>query len=120
VARRGQAMGLDVVATNPLLDAEAMAGLGVRRVELDQMLAESDFISPHLPLSTEKHHPIGESALRAMKRSAFLLNTARGGLVDEPVLFRALADGSRAVKHTECYASTANRAQPGRHLSLDD
>jgi phosphoglycerate dehydrogenase-like enzyme len=93
VARRGQALGLDVIASDPQVDAEAMASVGVRRVELDQVLAESDFISLHLPLSGATHHLIDESALRAMKPTAFFINTARGGLVDEPVLFRALADG---------------------------
>jgi len=93
VARRGQAMGLDVIATDPLVDPEAMARVGVRRVGLDQVLRDSDFVSLHLPLSKETHHLISESALRAMKPTAFLLNTARGGLVNEQVLFRALAEG---------------------------
>ncbi len=93
VARRGQAMGLEVIAADPFVDAEAMARVGIRRVGLEQVLSDSDFVSLHLPLSKETHHLIGESALRAMKPAAFLLNTARGGLVDEQVLCRALAEG---------------------------
>jgi phosphoglycerate dehydrogenase-like enzyme len=93
VARRGQAMGLDVIATDPLVDDQTMTRLGVRRVRLDQVLSGSDFVSLHLPLSNETHHLIGESELRAMKPTAFLLNTARGGLVDEQMLIRALAEG---------------------------
>ena len=74
-------------------DDQTLARDGVRRVGLDELLSRSDFVSLHLPLSEETHHLIGESELRAMRPSAFLLNTARGGLVDERALVRALREG---------------------------
>jgi phosphoglycerate dehydrogenase-like enzyme len=56
------------------------------------LIGRSDFVSLHLPLSGATHHLIGEGELRAMRPSAFFLNTARGGLVDESALIRALTD----------------------------
>jgi D-3-phosphoglycerate dehydrogenase len=93
VARRGQALGMDVMARDPFVDAQTMARAGVRRVELDELLDCSEFVSLHLPQSNSTRHVIGEAELRAMQPGAFLLNTARGGLVDEPALIRALREG---------------------------
>jgi D-3-phosphoglycerate dehydrogenase len=122
VARRGHAMGLDVIATDPLVDAQVMAGVGVRRVGLDQVLTQSDFVSLHLPLSEETHHLIGESALRQMKPSAFLLNTARGGLVDERVDSRpgrGMGRGRRSGRIRNgaagSYESVAGASERGAH-----
>jgi D-3-phosphoglycerate dehydrogenase len=93
VARRGVVLGLDVLSVDPFVDDQTLAREGVRRVALDELLHRSDFVSLHLPLSERTHHLIGESELRAMRSSAFLLNTARGGLVDERALVRALREG---------------------------
>src|SRR5262249_50742172 len=60
---------------------------------LDRLLAESDFVSVHSPLKSETHHQIGERELALMKPTAFLINTARGPIVDEKALVRALARG---------------------------
>jgi D-3-phosphoglycerate dehydrogenase len=93
VARRGQALGLDVIAFDPFVDAQALLRSGVSGVGFEELLGRADFVSLHLPLSDETHHLIGEPELRAMRPSAFLLNTARGGLVDERALIRALSEG---------------------------
>ena len=93
VARRGQALGLEVMALDPLVDAQVMVRAGVRRVELDELLSRSDYVSLHLPLAESTRHLIGEQELRMMRPGAFLLNTARGGLIDEPALIRALGEG---------------------------
>ena len=61
VARRGQAMGLDVIATDPLVDAEAMARVGVRHVGLDQVLRDSDFVSLHSEVRGATRFPFVES-----------------------------------------------------------
>jgi glyoxylate reductase len=66
---------------------------GARRVELDELLRESDFVSLHVPLTPETHHMIGEAQLRMMKPSAILINTARGPVIDQKALVRALAEG---------------------------
>jgi glyoxylate reductase len=67
--------------------------LGLRYTELDELLAESDFVSVHAPLKPQTHHLIGERELGLMKASAFLVNTARGPIVDEKALVQALSEG---------------------------
>jgi D-3-phosphoglycerate dehydrogenase len=88
VAKRALALGLRVVATNR---SRRDPILGVPFVELVELLRESDFVSLHLPLNKDTRHLIGASQLAQMKQSAFLLNTARGGLIDHAALAAALA-----------------------------
>lgn len=64
---------------------------GLKYVPLDQLLRESDFVSIHSPLNNETRHQIGAGELKLMKKTAFLINTARGAIVDEAALIRALA-----------------------------
>jgi len=66
---------------------------GSHKVSLDELLQRSDFVSLHVPLTPETHGIVDESVLRRMKASAFLINTARGGLVDTAALARALREG---------------------------
>jgi len=66
-------------------------------VPLDELLAESDYISLHTPLTPETRHLIGAAELKAMKPTAVLINTARGPVVDEPALVEALAEGEIAA-----------------------
>jgi D-3-phosphoglycerate dehydrogenase / 2-oxoglutarate reductase len=72
---------------------DAVAGSGIVGAELRQVLAEADFLSLHLPLTAETRGFIGESILRQMKSTAYVINTARGGLVDTDALARALREG---------------------------
>src|SRR4029077_21286352 len=67
--------------------------LGLQFVPLDQLLAESDFVSLHAALTPQTRGMIGEAQLRQMKPAGFLINTARGALVDEAALTRALSEG---------------------------
>jgi len=92
VARIARAFGMEVLVhtRSPLPDAQ---GDGVRAVGFDELLETSDIISLHLPLSEQTRHMIGADELRRMKRSALLINTARGGLVDEAALAAALQQG---------------------------
>ena len=93
-ARRCTALGMRVLAYDPYkgepLDEQTGADL-VR--DLDALLSQSDYISLHCPLSDETHHMIGEAQLRRMRPHAFLLNTARGSVVDEQALVKALQEG---------------------------
>src|SRR5262249_2102996 len=66
---------------------------GAERTTMERLLAESDFVSVHLVLNVETRHAIDERALRLMKRTAVLVNTARGPVVDEAALVRALREG---------------------------
>src|SRR5438105_12927647 len=90
VARRAQGFGMSIVYTSrSKADGEA----GARQVDLPTLLAESDFVSLHVPLGPETYHLIDASALQQMKRTAILVNAARGGVVDPGALFVALRDG---------------------------
>ena len=90
VATRAQAFGMEVI--------------GVRRGEsLDELLATSDIVTIHAPLTGQTHHLMNAATLRAMKRGAFLINTARGPLIDETALCDALDDGHLAGAGLDVY-----------------
>jgi phosphoglycerate dehydrogenase-like enzyme len=90
VAVRGAAFGMRLLAYEPYPDAAFAAKHGVTFVPFERLLAESDFLSLHLPLTPESRHVINQSTLARMKPTAYLINTARGGLVCEPDLLDAL------------------------------
>ena len=80
------------LAFDPFLDDATARTLGVERVDLLTLCRESDFVCLHCPLSPDTRHLIGEPQLRAMKPTAFLINTARGAIVDQAALTRALQE----------------------------
>lgn len=84
---------LTVRAYDPFVSAEEMARHALRAASLEEVMAQSDFVSVHCPLTKDTHHLIGEKELRWMKRTAILINTSRGPVVDEPALARALTEG---------------------------
>lgn len=93
-ARRAKAFGMEIVyQSRSELDPAVAAELGARRVELDELLEISDVVSLHCPYGPNTHHLIGAAELDRMKSSAYLVNTARGPIVDEAALARALRDG---------------------------
>ena len=75
-------------------DEAAVSALGGRYVDLDTLYAQSDFITVHLPLTGETRGMIGEAEFKKMKKTAVLVNTARGGIVDEAALYEALKSGA--------------------------
>jgi (S)-sulfolactate dehydrogenase len=95
VARLAQGLGMRVVAFDPLLppDDPAWSETGVGRRTLDELLAESDAVTLHVPLVPETRHLIDAGRIAAMRPAAVLINTARGGVVDEPALAAALRAG---------------------------
>ncbi|UTT39507.1 D-glycerate dehydrogenase [Glutamicibacter mishrai] len=93
-ARRAKAFGMEVVyQSRSEIDPAIAAELGARRVELDELLAISDVVSLHCPYGPNTHHLIGAEQLAAMKPEAYLVNTARGPIVDEAALAQALREG---------------------------
>jgi D-3-phosphoglycerate dehydrogenase len=104
VAQRLAAFGMTVVAYDPYVQAGRAAQLGVRLVDLDTLLAESDFISVHLPKTPETVGLIGADELAKAKPSAVLVNAARGGIVDEDALYAALKEGRIAAAGLDVYA----------------
>ncbi|MEX5261282.1 2-hydroxyacid dehydrogenase [Kocuria sp. CPCC 205263] len=103
-ARRAKAFGMEVVyQSRSECDPGIAAELGARRVDLDELLAVSDVVSLHCPYGPATHHLIGAEQLTAMKDSAYLVNTARGPIVDEAALAAALREGRIAGAGLDVY-----------------
>jgi len=93
VAQKAAAFGLRVVAYTPRITAGAVAPYGIGTTDLDEVMRTADFLSIHARLTPETRGIIGERELRSMKPSATLINTARGPIVNEDALVRALTEG---------------------------
>jgi D-3-phosphoglycerate dehydrogenase len=89
---KAKGFGLRILAYDPYLEPEIFSEFGVERVELDQLLAESDVVSVHAPFNSETRHMVGLEQLKKMKPSACLVNTARGPIVDHEALYAALTE----------------------------
>jgi D-3-phosphoglycerate dehydrogenase / 2-oxoglutarate reductase len=96
VARKISGFEMNVIACDPAVDADVMAEYRIEKVGLDELCSRSDFISVHVPLSEKTRHSIGEAQLRLMKPKAILINTARGEIIDQQALVRALSKRSIA------------------------
>lgn len=90
VVPKAKGFGMKVIAYDPHLPAEAFQISDVQQVDLDYLLKESDFVSVHVPATTHTHHMIGAAELAKMKPTAYLINTARGTIIDEKALIEAL------------------------------
>jgi len=93
LARKLKALGIEVVAFDPYVKPEDAAEAGVSLIGLEELLRTSDYVSIHAPATPETRHIINEATLRMMKPTAILVNTARGDLVDQVALARALKEG---------------------------
>ena len=92
MARRAGAFEMDLIAADPYASDSVFEKYGAARVTLDELLRRSDYVSVHTPLTDETHHLINEDNLRLMKSTAYLINTARGPVVQESGLLRALQE----------------------------
>ncbi|MEW2483096.1 D-2-hydroxyacid dehydrogenase family protein [Mycobacterium sp. NPDC049093] len=90
VAAIGKAFGMEVIAWSPNLTDERAAKAGVARVDRDTLFADADVVSLHMVLADSTRGLVGRAELAAMKPTAILVNTSRGGLIDEPALVEAL------------------------------
>lgn len=95
-APKGRGLGLEVAAHDPYVPPQVMAAAGVRAVEAATLWRDSDFISLHTPLTDGTRRIVNAETLSQMKPSAFLINTARGALVDEEALLHAVRTGQIA------------------------
>lgn len=93
VAKRAKSFDMEVLYFNPTRKPEAEAAYGARLVSMEELLAESDIVSLHTVFNEKTKNMIGEAELRAMKKTAVLINAARGALVDQKALYRACAEG---------------------------
>jgi D-3-phosphoglycerate dehydrogenase len=104
-AQRMAAFGTRLIAYDPYVQPARAAQIGVRLVSLEELLAESDFISIHLPKTPETVGIIGEKELQLVKPSVRIVNAARGGLIDEEALARALGEGRVAGAGVDVFAT---------------
>lgn len=96
MARRAKGFDMNIIYTSNSRVDEAEKELDAQQVDLETLLKTSDFVSLHVPFTPENHHLIDAKALKTMKSSAFLINTARGPIVDEKALIHALQQGEIA------------------------
>jgi D-3-phosphoglycerate dehydrogenase len=87
---------LTLLVTDPYVDAETIARFGGQKVELDELLRRSDFISAHCPLTDETYHLLSHRQFEQMKETVFIINTSRGPVIDEAALVTALRRGQVA------------------------
>ena len=104
LARRAKAFGMTVAYSNrSAVSSDIEAGLGSERLSLDELLGTSDVVSINCPYSAETHHLIGPDQFELMRSSAYLVNTARGSIVDEAALVAALRSGAIAGAGLDVY-----------------
>lgn len=116
VARRAQAMGMRVIAHDPHLPADDPAWGDVAPVSRADLLAGSDAISLHVPLTPQTRHMIDAAALRAMRPGAVVINAARGGVVDEDALANALRQGHLAGAALDVFEVEPLTAKAGQRF----
>ena len=96
VSERAKPFGLKVIIYDPYVTQEMAKEAGVQKAELDELLTKSDFISIHCPLTPETKNMFNKETFKKMKKSAFIINTARGPVINEPDLVNALNEGQLA------------------------
>ena len=96
ITARLQAFGTTIIAYDPYVTSARAQQLGVQLVSLDELLERADFVTIHMPRTPETIGMIGDDQLALMKKSAYVVNVARGGLIDEDALHRALTTGTIA------------------------
>ena len=104
VAQRLAPFGVQLIAYDPYVQPARAAQLGIKLVTLDELLAQSDFITVHLPKTAETVGLIGDEALHKVKPTVIIINAARGGIVDEAALASALSEGRVAGAGLDVYA----------------
>lgn len=105
IAARLQGFGVTVVACDPYVTPARAQQLGVTLLSLDELLAQSDFVTIHMPKTPETTGMIGAEQFRAMKPTAYVVNVARGGLIDEEALYTALTTGEIAGAGLDVFTS---------------
>ncbi len=118
VAQRGNGLKMRVIAYDPFVTPEIFAEYGAESVSLDELIAQADYLTLHCPLIEKTRNIIGAEQLAAMKKSAMLINCARGGLVDEAALFEALKNGEIAKAALDVFEHEPPKDSP--LLELDN
>jgi D-3-phosphoglycerate dehydrogenase / 2-oxoglutarate reductase len=112
IAARMQAFGTKVVAYDPYITSARAQQLGVQLLSLDELIETSDFITIHMPKTPETTGMIGAAQLAAMKPTAYVINVARGGLIDEDALYQALTNNVIAGAGLDVFVSEPPTGSP--------
>ncbi|GAA1512428.1 phosphoglycerate dehydrogenase [Agromyces terreus] len=112
ITARLQAFGMNVIAYDPYITAARAQQLGVHNVTLDELLERSDFVTIHMPRTPETLGMIGTEQLAKMKKTAYVVNVARGGLIDEEALHDALANGVIAGAALDVFVQEPPKESP--------
>jgi D-3-phosphoglycerate dehydrogenase len=112
VARMAQGIGMNVITYDPFLSAEKARNLGIKTVELDELLKSSDFISIHTPLTKETKGLINAKRIAKMKEGVRIINSARGGIIDEKALYNALKSGKIAAAALDVFEKEPPEQSP--------
>lgn len=116
VCRRTNAFDMKPIVYDPFVSDEALREYGAERKELEELLAESDFVSLHLPLNEKTRGSIGARELSKMKKTAVLINTSRGGIINEKELAEALESGTIAAVGLDVFENESGKLD-GRLLN---
>lgn len=119
VAERLKAFGVRVVGYDPYVTPVRAQQLGVELLSFDDVLRESDFVTVHMPKTPETTGMIGEAQLKTMKPTAYVVNVARGGLIDEEALYTALAAGEIAGAGLDVFTSEPPKPDSSAARLLD-
>jgi D-3-phosphoglycerate dehydrogenase len=103
VTRRAKGFGVELIGTDPNWPEDIAREIGIRRVELNELFVQADVISLHAPLTLETTGLVGEAALALMKPGVWIVNTSRGRVVDEKVIYEALTSGKVAGYATDVF-----------------
>ena len=103
LAKRALVFGMDVYAYDPYIDTDYAKANDVKVCSFDEAIRTADFISLHMPLTEKTKHIIGSKAFSKMKKGVYIINTARGGLIDEQAAFMAVNDGKVAGLGLDAY-----------------
>ncbi|MEM6868767.1 MAG: phosphoglycerate dehydrogenase, partial [Cyanobacteria bacterium P01_C01_bin.121] len=116
VAKVARAMGMNLLAFDPFISSDRAEELGCRLVEMDLLLSESDYITLHIPKTSETANLINAESLAKMKPTARIVNCARGGIIDEAALAQALKDGVIAGAALDVYSEEPLGESPLRSV----
>ena len=112
VAQRGAGLGMRVIAYDPFVAPDVFAAQGAERVDLETLFKQADYLTLHCPLLEKTRNIVGREQLAMMKKSARLINCARGGLVDEAALYEALKEGRIAGAALDVYEQEPPKDSP--------
>jgi D-3-phosphoglycerate dehydrogenase len=110
VAKRAQGFSMKVLAYDPFIDRQYSAGNNIKASDFDEVIKNADVLCLHLPLTSETRYIISDETMRRMKRGAIIINTARGGLIDEKAVYEHLQSGQLGGLGLDAYEEEPPRA----------